>query len=453
MRATVIAIALAAAVASCKGKSAPKVIDAAVIAVVVEDAAPAADAGRPWFALPIDASPDAKQFASGQLPYLGGEWGAVELSAVDAPAGKIMGWLASDKMLLIGPKSDGVIRGYASSADLTKLAEVLHTAFPNVVPAPIHAKGKTEAVDLQFAGAKVADLYRLLSDVERRNYVLGPGDVLDVDISAKRVPAATVSRALADAIGRGSPDTVGNVTYIHDPSHSGLDEALIKLGGPTVDLDINDGRPGEAYAALNALGATNGGATCSDGAAFDLRLRKVKAGVAVAVIAAISGVPPGDAGCVLGAASRTSVSEVRMIASAGKRRVAIVGAAGTPQLLDSKNEPADTIGTAYISTDTNTVDLYPIVVSPSAPAWNPASVDPPPWAADVEKARLVATLIDNDRRLALIELADGTWQELTNHDQNYYSDFQYTIGSGRLWFYLRRSSGTPIEGSLMLQEK
>src|SRR5689334_11623350 len=152
--------------------------------------------------------------------------------------------------------------------------------------------------------------------------------------------------------------------------------------------------------------------------------------------------------------SRSSVTALRVIASAGKHRVAIVNDAAAPGLVDSKNEPPDTIGAGYIDTGNTPLPLYPdTLTSPYAPPWDPSSSSPPTWAADVGKARLAATLIDNDRRVALLELPDGSWQSLTNINQNYYSDFQYTIGSGRLWYYLRQNSGTPVEGSLILQEK
>jgi hypothetical protein len=455
MRATLIAIALGAMVA-CKGKSKPKAIDAAVAAADAP-AGPAADAGRPWYALPIDASPDAKQFASGQLPFLGGSWGAVELSAVDAPIGQLMPWLAADRQLLVAAAGSGVIRGYASGESIEKLTDTLYAAFPNVVPAPIRkARGKGEEVDLSFGAVKVRDVFRLLSDVERKNYVLGPGNVLDVDISAKRVPSDVVGRTVAEVIGRGAPDTVGNVIYVRDPAGASLDQALAKKGGPTVDIDLNGAKAGEAYALLAALGATSlGGADCNEGEGLDLRLRKVKAGAAAAVIEAVSGVVPAEiSSCTVPPGERSTATTIRAIASAGKHRVVLSGAVGSSSaLLDSKNEPPDTLGDGYILVGGSTIELRPNLTSPYAAPWDPNSTIAPHWAADLAKARLVATLIENDRRFALIEMADGTWQTLSNVNQNYYSDFQYTIGSGRLWFYLRQGSGTPIEGSLILQEK
>src|SRR5204863_9320587 len=140
-------------------------------------------------------------------------------------------------------------------------------------------------VSIDFAAAPGRDLFRLLADVERRNYVVGPGDLPPIDLVAPRVPAGAVATALVAAIGR-TADTSGNLTYVRDASGAALDPAWIKRGGPTLELDVHGARAGEIYAALAALGA-DVGAPCTDGDPIDVRVRDVKAGAAVAVIAAL----------------------------------------------------------------------------------------------------------------------------------------------------------------------
>lgn len=407
MRAPWIAIALV--LAGCKGGGDGKPKPAPVIdAAKPVSTADIVDAGRAWYALPVDATPDARVYSVDTLPDLGSIGGPFELLMADAPVGNVLTLFVAPRTMAVGvsdpsQRITGRLTAEARIDLLAMLALSNHDQFPVPVTG---AKGKGPDVDLQFAGANVRDLFRLLGDVERRNYILPHGTLPDVNIVAKRVPSDAVARAAATAAGVSAFDVHGNLTFVHDPAQPGLDPALVARKGPTVDLDARDAHAGELYAALIALGVDpGGGAGCTDGELVELRVKKVKAGVAIAAIAAVTGVAPGASACTPTDGDLTTVNGVHVIGHAGKHAVAIIADANGTGLVDSSTHP-DAIGAGFLQGTTTGVSLYP---DPGTGA-----VDPNAWLDDLPKARLAALLLEPDHRTALVEMPDGTTHVVTD---------------------------------------
>lgn len=403
MRVTWIAIAVVSA-AGCKGgskaKPKPVVYDAAPVAVEL------VDGGRPWYALPIDASPDAREYSFDTLPDLNaGVTGPVRLMMVDAPVGAIVSLLSAPRMLAV-KVSDPTqrITGALSTEHSNDVLAVLAQSHQDQFPTPLTgAKGKGPDVELQFAAAPVRDLFRLFGDVERRNYVLPPGALPDLDVVASRVPSDAAAHAVATAAGLSAFDVHGNLTFVHDPAQPGLDPALVAKKGGVIELAAHNAHPGELYAALAALGVDpGGGAACGDGDPIDLRVKKVKGGVAIAAIAAASGVAPGPSVCTPGADAVNDFTEVHVIAHAGKHAVAVVSNGKAYGVLDSTTMPPDSIGADWVR-GTMDVDiaLYPDTTTTPA-------TDPTAWVKDLPSARVAALLFDGNYRVALVEMADGS---------------------------------------------
>jgi hypothetical protein len=457
-----IALAAAASGAACKGKG--KGTGTSLDAAPVTSDRPGGIDARPWFAIPDDARVLGKKVAISDLPDLGGAGatGSVQLMMVDVPVGRILPLLQTWGSVVVRKSDDkATITGRATALDRGKLLEALHTAQPDVIPEPVKRTGTSAEVDLAFTKAPAKDVFRIIADVEIRNYVLDPTGLPDVDIMAKNVPADVVATELIAAVGY-TADHEGNVTFVHPASATPLDQALIKLKGPVVDVEANGARAGELYAALAEVGAKlEGGAGCDSGEPVTVRLKHVKAGLAVAAIAKLSSTPPAaGAACTLTDAYLGGVTKLRAVVTAGKRRLAIVGDNTAPGWLDSKKVGASTIGTTYLSVDYDTwVELFPPTPTPYAGGYDYYGYGTPPsWAADLPRSRLGAILTESSyRKIALIELPDGTWQTLDSDDYRLtsavYYDIDATAGTVKFRVSSQDYSKPAIEGTLEIRHR
>jgi hypothetical protein len=175
-------------------------------------------------------------------------------------------------------------------------------------------------------------------------------------------------------------------------------------------LDVMDAEPGEIYAALAEIGADVGGAACGGTTTVTLRLKHVKAGLAAAVVAALSGVSPTPSRrCVMTDADPRRVTALRGIVAMGNRRAAIVDEGATVTLLRTDRASADgMIDRSFITLPGDVV--IELRTFPDQPATYPdAPSKPPAWMEQLQHGRLAATLILPSKASAMIESPDGTW--------------------------------------------
>src|SRR5262245_52276253 len=462
-------------VAGCKGKTdkpAPAAppppvtttIDAATATTPVTMAG--VDATTP--ATPVDARGPGKPVTADELPDLGaGSTGAIELLAVDAPAAEVLLLLRGDPGLMVSVPTTALVRGRLRVGKRPAVFDALHAALPQAFPAPIrNAKGKAPDVDLAFRAAPVRDRYKLLGDVERKNYVVETGTTAVVDIACRRVPSDAVATAVAAAIGY-VLEVDASVTYVRKPDTAPLLVSLMKTGGPIVDLGVRAAHAGEVYAMLAAAGVDVGGAACEVGAPIEVGLRKVKAGVAVAVVAALSGVAPAeDAACALPEADRATVTAMRGVVVAGKRRAAVLDAGNTASVLAAEdNGTPSGIGWGYfdkapLAAQPNTIPLYPVDPTFASGADMPdlgGSFEPPAWTKDLDGARLAATVVEGKHASALLELPDGSFHSIDADAPRWraVASFRFTIEPGKLRYSVTPDDPTlpPSEHELVLRER
>jgi hypothetical protein len=379
----------AAAVTAC-GSSDRREVPAT--AATARDAAPPpppthADAAPP------DAAPRVRPVDPATLPVLGelAGPGKVELAVVDLAVQHLASELPLGR-LVVAPARDERITGRAAAASPAALAAALRELDPVALPPAARApRGRAPKIDLAFGRAPIVDLYKLFADVERKSYVLAPGLAGDVTVLADAVPADAVAAAVASALGL-AREPHGDLIYVHRADSPGLDPALVRAGGPTLDLDARGARPGELYALVAELGGAKQGAGCDRGEPVTLRVRAVSSGRAAAAIAATGGVAAGDAErCELprlADAERTGIEAVRAIARRGERWIAVVDAPA-PALVEGAG-----IAAGYVEAGPGViVPLYPRQVRDRS--------------ATLEDVRLAATLIAGDRRRAWVEHPGG----------------------------------------------
>jgi hypothetical protein len=316
----------------------------------------------------------------------------------------------------VAPVDDKLFRGRLRGKSMRDVAKVLIASAPDLFPAAVTPpKGKGPKVDLNFRTAPPRDLFRLLGDVMRTTYVLQPGPVPELFLLVKSVPADATATLIATAIGR-ELERAGGITYVRQPGAPGLDPGLIAKGGPLVDIVARDVRPGELYAAIAALGIEVGGGAPCTGNVIELRVRKVSAGAALAAIAAISGVPPAaGSSCVLPAGERREATALRAIVTTGTKRTAVVDQPGGAALIDSAHA-GDSLGADWLirsGQDPLRVDPDPTTARPIA-----ARID------GLVRGRLAATIVEDYRTRAVVELPDHTWEIL--------DDREYTMMEGRV---------------------
>jgi len=282
-------------------------------AAVAADGAAPADAAAP--ATPIDIA------TLGEIPVAADakRRTPTDVFAVDAPVDQLVVELA-DRPWLLAVANGGRVTGRVNAPSRAAAADAIAGRAGMTLPAT-PPRGGGSRVDLTFAAAPQRDLLRLLADVMRTT-VVAPGELKDVDIVARKIPAGAVLAALAELDGR-TLTKHGGVTYLV-PAGAALPELPSGAGRGKVTLQLLDATAADAMAALRAVTSYTGGA-CG-GAKLELRLRDVPVAEAARAIAVAAGVPlVTDARCPLADDSGDLAgARVIAIARSGDRHAAIV---------------------------------------------------------------------------------------------------------------------------------
>ncbi|MBP6839691.1 MAG: hypothetical protein KA190_20500 [Kofleriaceae bacterium] len=255
------------------------------------DAAPPVDArpARTWPAA-VDVAALPQLVAPGLDP---GAPAPVELVVVDLPAGLVWTVLRPDRAPLLTAPDERRISARVRARDRAG-AYALLAAHLGEAPPAWRPRGGGPAVDLRFAAAPVADLLRLVADVQRRSIVPAPGPLGAVDIVARRVPVGAVLAGLLAVTGRRGLE-VGNTTYVVPADLAAL-PALPAVpaaaGGRLARLTLIGAHAADAVAALRAISPAELGVRLPcGGPTFDLRLREVSPAEAVRALSVASGLP------------------------------------------------------------------------------------------------------------------------------------------------------------------
>ncbi|HEU0032357.1 MAG TPA: hypothetical protein VFQ53_17115 [Kofleriaceae bacterium] len=350
--------------------------------------------------LPPPPSPiDPKTLDVLPVPSAGRPGPETELYAVDAPAGQLVLLLAKPPLLARSNAVKITGRLVASQGDV--LAAIGSLATLDLAPPKLHGSGPT--VDLAFTAAPQRDLFTLLGDVLRVNIVVAPGDLPDVDLVVKRVPAGAVLDALVrfdDRVALRSSNTIYVV-----PKGSKLPPLRPVPGHDKISLRMRDGNARVATHAIAAVTAFP--AYACDSEPFMLALRQTSAGEAARAIEVASGATLGaDDSCPLDATSAPDLATATLLATVRTttKRAAVIRDAGSKLLVVTPAPGLDVLESA-ITTGSHAIQF--------------PGIAPPPhhdrvedWLATLRRTTAVLRVGTTWR--ALVETRDGRLLVLDN---------------------------------------
>ncbi len=358
--------------------------------------------------------------------------GPIELHAADAPVGHLRLAVARlTRVNLLEVSASNLISGRLGPTTTAAARRALADGALGGPTRPFPTKGGAVPIDVDFVAVDRDDLYRVLSHMSRTSIVVAAPGPATIDLVVRRTPTTQVLALLTARLGL-TDDRHGSLHWIRAADGPTLDRALLDRAGPRdVTLEVRDATAGEVYALLARLGAITDGAPCEAGTRLQFRVRGAPLGAALAVTAALSGVPPRAGAACTGDPRGADVRDLalRGVAAIGPRRAAVFGhgdRAVTAELgevfadarvidLGGAHVVVEDLGTA--APEQRSVQLHPSALAFGS-AGPPTDLSPDgsgtaAWvAATVTRGRLAATVIDGGHRAALFELPGPRWEWL-----------------------------------------
>ena len=326
-------------------------------------------------------------------PHAGGGGPPTEIYAVDEDADRLMTSLWSKELLLapaVKVRVTGRVKAASRAAALAALVAEVHFA-----PRVTKVAGHGPTVDFSFGGAPQADLFAVLADVMHLPIVAAPGELPDVDVSMRRVPAEGVLGALAALDGR-TVVRAGHVAFLVEKGAKL--PPLPELAATRVfDVTARDATAPEIVAALRAVIALPID-VCGGSKIVHLRLAKITAAEAARALAVASGgtlQPSGTCTPKVTEKLPADLADARLVVvvRAGPDRVAVVAHAGTDVLV--RNPGTNDDGTLVVAG-------YPAVFPGG---WQPPPQQLAAWLAQVRRTSSIVH--EGSRWIAHVETATG----------------------------------------------
>jgi hypothetical protein len=376
---------------------------------------------------PVDAAPAAlpdavPPFDPESLPSWGDDaTGEVAVHAADVD-GATLRSLLRGAPYVIAARPPVLVSGRVRSADEAAARDALIAAHPDLAVAPLNPKGKGKAVTTAASAYQAEPFFANLAYELGLNVVLPAEGAASLDVAVRDTTGEAVLAAAVAALGLVA-DRHGNTWYLRRPDARRLDAGLVRRGPREVDVELLGARPGEIYALLAALGAGIGGAACDDDApTVSLRFTRAPAGVIAAVVAERTGAKPTRRTRCKPGRAPADLAGLEIVAwgAAGKKRAVVARTATGPVLIDGARARAmfrDRSAPVAVETDAQTG----------------ATAGPPGADEYLAGARLAATVVGPDRKLAIVELSYAGWTTFgENGDHSWLGIDSLTIEPGRL---------------------
>jgi hypothetical protein len=347
------ALALSAVIGACGG---PKPVDQSPARPAPPDAAAQATAtADAAVAAVVPAPPPPKPFSRDDLPVWtplddknGWSRGPVEVFAADVDGDQLLRVLTPS--VNYAHKTTGMrLTGRLSASEkqdaFSTVAKLLGDV--NVTYVQPESKGGG-AVDIDFVGAPLADLMRLLGDVGNVNVVLAPGPHAPLNVRFKMVGWEKAIRVLADRSGL-SVVRLARMFYLV-PAGTKPPAPNPTLKGPTLDVDAKDATLAQVVTGVRALGKLEPG-SCS-ATKLTLRLRRTTPAETVKALSVASGEALVDkTECPSRSIGDEPVEELRLVAivSAGTKRVAVFDHKGATLIGKVDKKRITDIGSGFVT--------------------------------------------------------------------------------------------------------
>jgi hypothetical protein len=219
---------------------------------------------------------------------------------------------------------------------------------------PIEAKGNAATVDLDFIGARFADLARIIGEVGRVNVIVAPGVVSTLNARVKDIPWDQALDLFVDRVGL-AHTREGNVYFV--VRRDTILAPTPKLPGTRMALDAKDATLAQIVTGVRALGKLELG-SCST-TKVTVRLQHVAPGTIVKGLEVVSGEKLADkAECPSKPLTDEPIGELKLVAiiSQGIKRVAVFDHMGTIVLGTPDGKRIKDIGDGYVACSTDAKD-------------------------------------------------------------------------------------------------